>query len=89
MKSISIKGTADKYSASPSCVPAMQALSRCNTVPKMCGIGKVTALKITMSNPVSFLVNLESTTSDVVQEAKQFLERCYGVRNCTDMSEIR
>ena len=67
----------------------MQALSGCGTVPKMCGIGKVTALKITTQNPVSFLVNLESTTSDVVQEAKQFVTRCYGVRNCTDVSEIR
>ena len=47
----------------------MQALSGCGTLPKICGIGKVTVLKTIPQNPQSFSGNLQSTTS-VVQEAK-------------------
>ena len=82
-KLVSIKGTAEKHRASIPWLPAMQALSGCDTIPKMCGIGKVTALKTITQNPLSFLGNLQSTTFDVVQEAKQFVTRCYGVKNCT------
>ena len=37
----------------------------------------------------SFLGNLQSMTSDVIQEAKQFVARRYGVRNCKMISQIR
>ena len=43
-KLVSIKVTAEKHTASISWLPAMHALSGCNTVPKMCGTGKVAAL---------------------------------------------
>ena len=85
-KLISIKGTAEKHRASFFLLPAMRVLSGCDTVPKMCGIGKVTALKIITHNPLSFLSNLQSTTSDVIQKAKQFVARCYGVKNCTKLT---
>ena len=84
-----IKCTAEKHRASVSWLPTMHALSRCDTLLKMCVIGKVITLEIITQNPLSFLGNLQSTTSDVVQEAKQFMARCYDVKNCTDMSEIR
>ena len=67
----------------------MHALSGCDTVPKRCVIRKVIALKIVTQNLLSFLCNLQSTTSDVVQETKQFVGRCYDVKNYTDMSEKR
>ena len=67
----------------------MHALLGYDNVPKMCSTGKVTALKIITQNPLSFVGNIQSRTSDVVQEAKEFVARCYGVKNCTKMSEIR
>ena len=92
-KLVSIKGTAENHRASISWVPSMHALSGCNTVSKMCGIGKVTSLKTISQNPLTFLGNpvtikLQITTSDVVQEVKLFVARCYGVKNCTKISEI-
>ena len=57
-KLISIKDTADKHRASISWLPAMHALSGCNTIPKICDIGKVTILKLITPNPLSFLGNL-------------------------------
>ena len=88
-KLISIKDTAEKHRASIFWLPAVHALSGCVTVPKMCSIGKVTALKIITQNPLSLLGNLQSTTSDVVQEAKQFVARCFGAKSYTKMSEVR
>ena len=67
----------------------MYALSGCDTVPKIGKVGTVTALKIIVQNPLSFSGNLESTTSDMIQEQKQFVAGRYGVKNCTKMSEIK
>ena len=69
-KLVSIKGTAEKHRASISWLPVMYASSGCNTVSKMCGIGKFTVLKTITQNFLGFFGNLESTASDVVQEAK-------------------
>ena len=84
-----IKGTAEKHRALISWLPTMHVLSGYKIVPKMCGVGKITALKTITQNTLRFLGNLQSTNSDVVQEVKQFVARCYGVKNCTKMSEKR
>ena len=56
-KLISIKGTAEKHRTSISWLPAIPTLLQCNTLPKMFGIGKVTALKINTKNPqVSWVI---------------------------------
>ena len=56
----------------------MHVLSGCDTVPKMCGIVKVTALKIMVQNPLKFLgQSTKYNLSDVRQQV------------CKDMSEIR
>ena len=77
-KLVSIKGTAKKHSASIFWLTPMHVLSGCDTVPKMCGIVKVTALKIMVQNPLKFLgQSTKYNLSDVRQQV------------CKDMSEIR
>ena len=41
---ISITKAAEEHGSIASCLPAMHALTGCDTVPKMFGIGKVSAL---------------------------------------------
>ena len=43
---ISIKKTTENHGSTASCLPAMHALTGCDTVPKMFGIGKVSALNV-------------------------------------------
>lgn len=54
----------------------------------MLGTGKGTVLKMITQNLLGFLGNLQSTASFEEQEAKKFVV-VYGVKNRTDMSEIR
>ena len=49
-KLISIKGIAEKHKTSISWLPAIPTILECNTLRKMCGIGKVAALKINTKN---------------------------------------
>ena len=69
----------------------MHVLSGCDTVPMMSGIGKIGALNVLKKNPdlLSALGDLHAPISDVIDEAKSFVARCYGFNDCQDMSEIR
>ena len=49
----SIKKTASKHGSIISCLPAMPALTGYDTVPKMSGIGKVSALNLLQKNPLN------------------------------------
>ena len=80
-KLISIKGTAEKQNinflaASNPYIITMQYLT------KDVWHWKSYCSKDKHKESSSFLGNLQSMTSDVTQEAKQFAARCYGVRNC-------
>ena len=59
----------------------MHALSGYDTVPKISGIGKVTALKIATQNLLSFLSNQQSTTSDFWGKMLWFQKLYKYVRN--------
>ena len=86
---ISIKSTVEKHKSIVAFLPAMHALSGCDTVPMMCGIGKIGALTAINKNPLPFLGNLCAPTDEVIHEAKSFVASCYGVKDCIDMSKIR
>ena len=89
-KPISIRLTAEKHKSLVSSLPAVHALSGCDTVPSMCGIGKTGAIKVVKENVhLLSLGNLTSPISEVVSEAKSFVSRCYGFKDCEDMSEMR
>ena len=88
---ISIKETIKKHSTYLS-VPqllSMHALSGCDTVPKMNGVGKITALNVLKKTSLDLLGEIDANIDDVVDEAKKFVAACYGVKDSTDMSEIR
>ena len=76
---ISIKGTAEKLKALIRWLPAVHVLSGWDIVPTISGIASY-CFKDTQ-NCVNFLDYLQSTSSVLVHEAKQFVARC-------DMSEI-
>ena len=52
---ISTKKTTEKHRCIASCLPAIHALTGCNTVPKIFGIGKVFALKVLRKNLLNHL----------------------------------
>ena len=59
------------------------------TVPKMFGIGKVSALNISWKNPLNHLGNVDALSKIIGEETNTFAARCYGVKNSVDMTEIR
>ena len=86
---ISIKKMAQKHGSIASCLPAMHALTGCGTVPKMFGIGKVSALNVVRNNPLNHLGNLDTLPEVIAEEAEIFVARCYGAKTSVDMAEIR
>ena len=78
---ISNKKTAEKHGSITSCLPAMHALTGCDTVPKMFGIGKVSGLNVQQKNPLSHLGNLDTLPEVIAEEANAFVARCYGAKN--------
>ena len=60
-----------------SVLPAMHALTGCNTVPKMFGIGKVSALNVLRKNPLNRLGNLDALPEVIVEEGNTFVGRCF------------
>ena len=67
----------------------MHALTGCNTVPKMFGIEKVSALNVLRKNPLNRLGNLDALPEVIVEEGNTFVGRCFGANNSVDMTEIR
>ena len=67
----------------------MHALTGCDTVPKMFGTGKVSALNVLRKNPLNHLGNLDALPEVIAEEANMFVARCYGAKNSVDMVEIK
>ncbi|KAL4238620.1 hypothetical protein ACF0H5_003327 [Mactra antiquata] len=66
------------------------ALSGCDTVAQMYGIGKGTVItKLKTGQPLKHLGNLQSNIDVVVTEATQFIALCYSIKSKVDMSEVR
>ena len=64
------------------------ALSGCDSVCRMHGIGKPTVIKAMHKKPLTLLGNPDAKIDDVVQEATEFIGICYNT-NGTDMSSKR
>ena len=58
----------------------VHALSGCDSVPMMFGIGKVKVLGILKDHPLQHLGRAHAN-EDVMQEAKEFVAACYGGKN--------
>ena len=71
-------------------LPAAHALTGCDTVSYIYGIGKVSALKVLKSGmTLNLLGQHDADMDDVVSEATSFIAACYGSRTKGDLSEIR
>ena len=67
---------------------ALHALSGCDSVPIMFGIGKSKALKAVSKVPLRYIGNVDAKLEDVMREGKQFVARCYE-QNQLSSSENR
>ena len=78
-KVISIKkSTSSRPAIIPSLV-ALHAISGCNTVPKMFGVGKVKSLKAAEKVPLKYLGEQNSDLQEVIEERiKKFVAKCFG-----------
>ena len=59
------------------------ALTGCDTVPMMFGIGKAKAINIIQKCPLVHMRNINANEADVMQEAKLFVAQCYGMKNAS------
>ena len=84
-----IKKTAEKHGSIASCLPAIHALTGCDTVPKMFAIGKVSALNALQKNPLNHLRILHALPEVIADEANTFAARCYAAKSSVDMAEIK
>ena len=59
---------------------AVHSLFGCNTVQKMFGIRKGKAFSVVKRCPLNFLGRADSDVDDYIQEGKQFIAQCYGMK---------
>ena len=66
------------------------ALSGCDTTSALCGIGKLTALKVLRSGKtVESLGNVQVHERDILLQCTAFIAACYGHIDETDMTAVR
>ena len=65
------------------------AISGCDSVCRLQGIGKATVLKAMKKKDLIHLGNLDSNIDDVIAEATDFIGECYNIPAGKDMSEKR
>lgn len=76
---VDIKATTFTHRDTVQYLPAMLALTDCDTTAFIYGIGKATALKLLQSDKSLSLPGVdECTVDDVVEQATAFMAGCYG-----------
>ena len=87
---IDIGATAKQHSDSAGQLLAAHALTSCDTVAFMWGIGKAKAVKVLLSGgKLLKMGNTEMPMDDVLLEATHFVARCYGWASSESMSATR
>ena len=84
-----VKKMSEKHGSIASCIPAMYALTSCDTVPKMFGIRKVSALNVLRRNSLNHLGNLDALPEVIPEEENTFVGWYHGAKNSVDVAEIR
>ena len=80
-KLISINKTVEAQKGVIPSLIGLHALSGCDTVPMMFGIGKSKALKAVNEVPLNFIGNKDADMGDKMQEGFAFFAQCYGQSN--------
>ena len=57
---------------------ALHAISGCDTVSMMFGIGKVKSLKVVEKVPLVHIGEVNAELEEVIDEGKRFVAKCYG-----------
>ena len=87
---ISIREAVGQHSADIESLLALHALSGCDTVPQMSGIGKKKALNaLRKGNLLQKLGNIDESLQSIVDEACKFITACYGVEKCSSIASAR
>ena len=78
---ISIRRTVERNrDLVPSLIP-LHALTGCDTVPMLYGIGKAKALAVLKKHPLNYVGDASAGIEDVKVEGTSFIAQCYGMKN--------
>ena len=69
--------------------PAAHALTGCDTVAQLWGIGKTRVVKVLAGRQLSELGESSAALADVIQESTAFIASCYGYEEAATMSDVR
>ena len=86
---ISINKTVENSIELISSLSALLALSGCDSLPMMFGIGKVKSLKATNEVPLKYLGDKDASIDDVIMEGKKFVAKCYGQKHVSSSKNRR
>ena len=87
---VDIKATTTKHITIADQLLAAHALSGCDTVSQLYGIGKGTVLRVIKSHhTLNCLGKVTQDMDKVIAEANEFISACYGSHVTGDMSSIR
>ena len=76
-----IKKTVEKHKTIVLSPTALHAISGCDSVPRMFGIGKAKALSVLKKMPLETIGKIESSKADVVKEGISFVAKVYGMKD--------
>ena len=60
---------------------ALHAISGCDYIPMMFGIGKIKAMKTAHKVPLLQIGDSDAQLDDVIKEGKHFVAECYGQKS--------
>ena len=87
---INIIQSKNKHSSIMPSLIAAHALSGCDSVPRLFGIGKLTVLKhLKQGILLTSLGDKESNIIDVYNDSGKFISACYGVKDEFNLSKVR
>ena len=90
MKILDVQATVNENKDIVNQLLPAHALSGCDTVSQLYGIGKGTVLRILKSGrTLSNLGMISASMSDVIEEATSFISACYGSSDAVNMSDAR
>ena len=87
---VDIKATYLQHSTVVSDLPAIHALSGCDTVAATFGIGKTTALSVaSKGHKLDLLGDVTANINKVTEQATSFMASCYRLNTCSSMTHCR
>ena len=86
---VDIGATVRKHPTKIKSILQAHAISGCDSVCRLMGIGKPKALAAMEKKTLTHLGNLYATTEDIVSEATEFVAFCYNITKGKNMSQKR